>query len=144
MKLVIVITGASSGFGKAAAEMLAAKGHTVYGLCRREMEHTTIKYRQCDVRDRGQIGAVVESPVGFHVIKVTREQEERMVPFDEVRQTLINGLKRRAQQKLIAEYIAGLREKSLIRFVGPLAPQDKPADAAPAEDAPAAPAESEG
>ena len=63
MKLVIVITGASSGFGKAAAEMLAAKGHTVYGLCRREMEHTTIKYRQCDVRDRGQIGTVVEGIV---------------------------------------------------------------------------------
>ena len=83
----------------------------------------------------GQIGAVVESPVGYHVIKVTGEQEERMVPFEEVRQTLINGLKRRAQQKLIAEYIAGLREKSLIRFDGPLAPQDKPAGETPAEDA---------
>lgn len=82
----------------------------------------------------GQIGAVVESPVGYHVIMVTREQEERMVPFDEVRQTLINGLKRRAQQKLIAEYIEGLREKSLIRFVGPLAPQEKPAEETPAED----------
>ena len=77
---------------------------------------------------------MVESPVGYHVIKVTGEQEERMVPFEEVRQTLINGLKRRAQQKLIAEYIAGLREKSLIRFDGPLAPQDKPAEETPAED----------
>lgn len=72
----------------------------------------------------GQIGAVVESPVGFHVIKVTREQEERMVPFDEVRQMLVNGLKRREQQRIIAEYIQGLRERSLIRFVGPLAPQE--------------------
>lgn len=91
----------------------------------------------------GQIGAVVESPVGYHVIKVTGEQAERMVPFEEVRQTLVNGLKRRAQQKLISEYIAGLREKSLIRFDGPLAPQEKPAGEAPAEDAPAA-AEGEG
>lgn len=72
----------------------------------------------------GQIGAVVESPVGFHVIKVTREQEERMVPFEEVRQMLINGLKRREQQRIIAEYIQGLRERALIRFVGPLAPQE--------------------
>lgn len=76
----------------------------------------------------GQIGAVVESPVGFHVIKVTGEQEERMVPFEEVKQRLINGLKRREQQRIIAEYIDGLRERSLIRFDGPLAPQQSPAE----------------
>jgi len=56
---VIIITGASSGFGKATAEMLAAKGHTVYGLCRREMQDSNIKYRQCDVRNREQTAAVV-------------------------------------------------------------------------------------
>ena len=56
---VIIITGASSGFGKATAEMLAAKGNTVYGLCRREMQDTNIRYRQCDVRNREQIAAVV-------------------------------------------------------------------------------------
>ena len=57
---VIVITGASSGFGKATAEMLAAKGNTVYGLCRREMQDGNIKYRQCDVRNRENIHSVVE------------------------------------------------------------------------------------
>lgn len=57
---VIIITGASSGFGKAAAELLSQKGHTVYGLCRRAAEHTTIRYRTCDVRNRAQIGAVVD------------------------------------------------------------------------------------
>ena len=56
---VIIITGASSGFGKATAEMLAAKGNTVYGLCRREMQDSNIKYRQCDVRNREQIATVV-------------------------------------------------------------------------------------
>ncbi len=60
MKKVIVITGASSGFGLATAEMLAEKGHTVYGLCRREAQHATIHYRQCDVRNREQIVNVVE------------------------------------------------------------------------------------
>lgn len=58
-KQVIIITGASSGFGRATAELLAAKGHTVYGLCRREMQDTDIKYRRCDVRDRSQIAEVV-------------------------------------------------------------------------------------
>ena len=56
---VIIITGASSGFGKATAEMLAAKGYTVYGLCRREMQDSNIRYRQCDVRNREQIATVV-------------------------------------------------------------------------------------
>ncbi|MBR6048691.1 MAG: SDR family oxidoreductase [Bacteroidales bacterium] len=60
---VIIITGASSGFGKATAEMLSQKGHTVYGLCRRAMQDTTIKYRKCDVRDRENIRAVVEQIV---------------------------------------------------------------------------------
>ena len=59
MQQVIIITGASSGFGKATAEMLSQKGHTVYGLCRRAMQDTIIKYRQCDVRNREQIAAVV-------------------------------------------------------------------------------------
>ena len=58
---IVVITGASSGFGRAAAEMLAARGHTVYGLCRREMQHPMIRYRQCDVRDRATIASVVDS-----------------------------------------------------------------------------------
>ena len=56
---VILITGASSGFGLATAELLASKGHTVYGLCRRAVEHASIRYRQCDVRNREQIASVV-------------------------------------------------------------------------------------
>lgn len=51
MGKVIIITGASSGFGKAMAERLVEHGHTVYGICRREMKHEKINYRQGDVRD---------------------------------------------------------------------------------------------
>lgn len=55
MKKVIVITGASSGFGKATAEMLAAKGHKVYGISRRVLEHEKIVYVSLDVRDRESV-----------------------------------------------------------------------------------------
>ncbi len=58
-KQVIIITGASSGFGKATAEMLSQRGHAVYGLCRREMQDNAIGYRRCDVRDRSQTASVV-------------------------------------------------------------------------------------
>lgn len=59
MQQTIIITGASSGFGLATAELLAAKGHRVYGLCRRPMEHGKIHYMQCDVRNREQVADVV-------------------------------------------------------------------------------------
>lgn len=64
MQQVIIITGASSGFGKATAELLAQKGHIVYGLCRRRVPAVgNIKYCQCDVRNREQIASVVEDIV---------------------------------------------------------------------------------
>jgi len=38
LKKIILITGISSGFGKQTAELLATKGHTVYGTVRRDAE----------------------------------------------------------------------------------------------------------
>lgn len=61
MKKVVIITGASSGFGKATAELLAAKGYTVYGLCRRPLQHDTITYMQADVRDPESVTRCVEN-----------------------------------------------------------------------------------
>jgi len=49
-KKVILITGASSGFGKATAERLAAKGYIVYGTSRQEVRHEHIHFLQMDVR----------------------------------------------------------------------------------------------
>lgn len=59
--MVTVVTGASSGFGKATAEMLAARGHKVYGIARREMHHAQIEYRQCDVRDFNAMSVLIDS-----------------------------------------------------------------------------------
>ncbi len=91
----------------------------------------------------GEIGEVVESPVGFHVIKVTGEQEETLIPFDEVKVRLANVLKTQAQQKVTAEYITELRNKATIKLDGALAaasePVSQPSDAA-AEAPVAAPA----
>lgn len=60
MNKVIIITGASSGFGKAMAERLVKKGHKVYGICRREMNHPSICYMQGDIRDAERIEQIVK------------------------------------------------------------------------------------
>lgn len=60
MGKIIIITGASSGFGKMTSERLASHGHTVYGICRRAMEHPGIAYLQADVRDRERIAQIVK------------------------------------------------------------------------------------
>ncbi|MGD9781529.1 MAG: peptidylprolyl isomerase [Kiritimatiellia bacterium] len=96
----------------------------------------------------GEIGEVVESPVGFHVIRATGEQEKKVVPFDEVKGRLEASMKAKAQQKIVNDYIGELRDKATIKFAGPLAeiapsvaskaaaPETAPAEAA--ADAPAA------
>lgn len=60
MAKVIIITGASSGFGKMTAERLASHGHKVYGICRREMQHDKIQYIQLDVREPDTIALKVK------------------------------------------------------------------------------------
>ncbi len=64
MKKVIIITGASSGFGKATAKYLSDNGHTVYGICRREMKDEKIHYISTDIRNseeiRKRVGEIVE------------------------------------------------------------------------------------
>jgi NAD(P)-dependent dehydrogenase (short-subunit alcohol dehydrogenase family) len=65
MQKVIFITGISSGFGKRTAELLAEKGHIVYGTVRRETERLpNINILKMDLTDhlsiRQAVGIVLE------------------------------------------------------------------------------------
>ena len=69
----------------------------------------------------GAIGEVVESPLGYHIVRATGEQEEKVFTFDEVKERLVVLLKSQAQQKITAEYIQELKNKATIKLDGMLA-----------------------
>ncbi len=65
MTKVILITGVSSGFGKATSEILSAKGYTVYGISRSQNENLDgkIKFLQADVTDVKSVHKAVSTLV---------------------------------------------------------------------------------
>ncbi len=60
--MVILITGISSGFGKAMALQLSSEGHIVYGTHRRAVDFIPgVKYLQVEVTDDEQVRAAVQA-----------------------------------------------------------------------------------
>lgn len=67
MAKIVLITGISSGFGKATAELLSMKGYIVYGVSRNQREDLTgrIKVLQGDVTDVNSLHKAVSTLVGL-------------------------------------------------------------------------------
>ena len=67
MAKIVLITGISSGFGKATAELLSMKGYIVYGVSRNQREDLTgrIKVLQGDVTDVTSLQKAVSTLVGL-------------------------------------------------------------------------------
>jgi len=60
MKRVCILTGGSSGIGKATADLLAQNGYTVYELSRGGADRDDIRHITADVTDAAQVRAAVE------------------------------------------------------------------------------------
>jgi short-subunit dehydrogenase len=59
--MVAIITGASSGFGKAIAELLSQKGYTVYGTSRYPEKNNNAQLYKLDLEDENSIAAFADT-----------------------------------------------------------------------------------
>jgi peptidyl-prolyl cis-trans isomerase C len=64
----------------------------------------------------GQISDIVETEYGFHIIRVTDRREPGVIPFDEVKDSIIRSLTANKQTELTREYIESLKAKADIVY----------------------------
>ncbi len=62
----------------------------------------------------GEVGPVIETSFGYHIIKVSDHTEEGAVSFDEVKERLIAYLTNQKKQEAVSNYIAKLHEEANI------------------------------
>jgi len=70
-------------------------------------------------QENGEIGEVIETSFGYHIIKVTAHQEESIVKFDEVKDQIISVLTNQKKQEAINAFIKSLRDSAKIEMVSP-------------------------
>lgn len=93
----------------------------------------------------GEIGEIVKTSFGYHIVKVTERNEAKDVEFDDVKETILDGMRREAVAERIQSFLKGLRDAAKIEIVEksvvsePVAVPLKKIEIAPApEEAPAA------
>ncbi len=69
-------------------------------------------------QDIGAVGPLVETQFGYHIIKVEKREDARVVPLEEVRSNLVQYLRSRKMPAVVQEYIADLRSNAEVSVVG--------------------------
>jgi peptidyl-prolyl cis-trans isomerase C len=64
----------------------------------------------------GQISDVVETPYGYHIIKVTDRKEADIKPFEQARDEIIRMLKRKRQGEFFTKYLTQIRAEANVVF----------------------------
>ncbi len=85
-----------------------------------------------------QVSGPVETRYGYHIIKQTGHKQAGLIPFDEVKEKIIQVLSDEARGQALREYVQSLRPKAKIEYTSP---SDKPPalDEVPPAAAPAKP-----
>jgi peptidyl-prolyl cis-trans isomerase C len=71
------------------------------------------------VLEPGEISDIVETRFGYHLIKVEEKKEERPLSFDEVKDDLMEKLKRSKIEEQMMSYLLSLRNKAKIETFMP-------------------------
>ena len=64
-----------------------------------------------------EVGDVVETSFGYHIIKVTDRQEEGVVDFDESKEQVTAFLSGQKKQEAVTEFLKSLRDSATIEMV---------------------------
>ena len=68
-------------------------------------------------QETNEIGDVVETSFGYHIIQVTEKQDEGVVSFDEAKESVLAFLSGQKKQQAISDFIQSLRDSATIEVV---------------------------
>ncbi len=68
-------------------------------------------------QEKGEIGDIIETQFGYHIIKVTDHQEEGTVSFEDAKDQIITYLTGQKKQEAVTAYIKSLRDAATIEVV---------------------------
>ncbi|MBW2636271.1 MAG: peptidylprolyl isomerase [Deltaproteobacteria bacterium] len=91
----------------------AAKAGGDLGFLERGMMYPKVDEEAFRLK-KGELGGVVESPIGFHIIKVLDKRGAGVKPIEEVREEIIGRISEEKTEEKFQEWFRKLREKSHI------------------------------